>query len=481
MPRAGLAVLLLIVTVAVYGLAFLRPQLGGNPGLRPLYYVDPMHPSYKSDKPGTAPDCGMPLVPVYAGDPADGARTLVSRNAVTIDGATRRRIGIRVAPVTRSAVTHIIRTIGRVAAEDTRVYRINAGVEGIVRQTYSDSIGAPVKKEEKLAAFYAPDFLAASSGFLAANERVPGSGGGDGARTMPFPGALSKQGQGSIQAYTDRLRNLGMSDAQIRRMAETRQLQETIDIVSPVDGVIVARNISPGQHFEHNTEFYRIADLTRVWVMAELSQRELPYSRPGALARITIPGSEREYAARVTDTLPQQDASGATAKLRLEVENRTLLLRPEMLVDVKLPIRLLSAVTAPLDALVDSGARSRVYVETVEGAYEAREVETGWRTDDQVEIRSGLRPGERVVVGATFLVDSESRMQAATPRSAPGQLAATVVKDPNCGMKVDPTSATAGGTTFTQDGTSYYFCSKKCLLEFESRRKSGRHHGDDDD
>jgi len=422
MRRMSLAIAVIAVIAAAYGLGrYHRQSQTGTRAGRVLYYVDPMHPAYKSEKPGVAPDCGMQLVPVLAEDvgkePSPSPPAQLPVGMVSIDGATRRLLGIRLAEVERGAASHAVRVIGRVVPEDTRVYKVNAGVEGFIRQTFDDSVGQLVKKDQRLATYYAPDFLAVASGYLAAVERVPGAVGTDGNRTVPFPGALSKQGVSSIQGYTDRLRNLGMSDVQIKQVADNRQLPETIDVVAPTDGFILARNISPGQHFEHAMEFYRIADLSRVWVVAEVYEQEAPQLRPGGWAKITLRDQGRQLSAHITDSLPQSEAGGGTVKVRLEVDNPTFILRPEMLVDVELPVRLPPAVTVPLDALIDSGARARVYVEHGEGLFEPREVETGWRSGDRAQILSGVKPGERVVVAATFLVDSESRLK--TPASAP--------------------------------------------------------------
>ncbi len=423
MKRTSLAIAVVAAIAASYGIGRYNShsQSGNQTGRHVLYYVDPMHPSYKSDKPGIAPDCGMRLVPVFAEDlgnaqPSSPLAQLPA-GAVAIDAATQRLMGIRVAPVEKKGTTRTVRVIGRVVPEDTRVYRVNSGLGGFIRETYNDSVGMLVKKDQKLASYYSPDFLAVASGFLAANERVPGAVGNDGNRTMPFPGTLSKQGVSSMQGYTDRLRNLGMSDVQIKRIADSRQLPESIDIVAPADGFIVARNISPGQHFDHEMEFYRLADLSRVWVVAEIYEQEAPYLRPGGLAQIHLKDEGRQMPGRITDSLPQSEAGGGTVKLRLEVDNPKFLLRPDMVVDVELPIRLPPAVTVPLDAVVDSGARARVYIERGEGIFEPREVETGWRFGERVEILRGVRLGERVVVEATFLVDSESRLKA--PASGP--------------------------------------------------------------
>ena len=427
MKRTSLAIAVVAAIAASYGIGRYNShsQSGNQTGRHVLYYVDPMHPSYKSDKPGIAPDCGMRLVPVFAEDlgnaqPSSPLAQLPT-GAVAIDAATQRLMGIRVAAVEKSGATRTVRVIGRVVPEDTRVYRINSGLDGFIRETYNDSVGMLVKKDQKLASYYSPDILAVASGFLAASERVPGAVGNDGNRTMPFPGTLSKQGVSSMQGYTDRLRNLGMSDVQIKRMADLRQLPESIDIVAPADGFIVARNISPGQHFDHEMEFYRLADLSRVWVVAEIYEQEAPYLRPGGLAQIHLKDEGRNLPGRITDSLPQSEAGGGTVKLRLEVDNPKFLLRPDKVVDVELPIQLPPAVTVPLDAVVDSGARARVYIERGEGIFEPREVETGWRFGERVEILRGVRPGERVVVEATFLVDSESRLKAPASGPAPAR------------------------------------------------------------
>jgi Cu(I)/Ag(I) efflux system membrane fusion protein len=500
MRRIGIAVAVVAAIAASYGLGRYqtRPQTGAKVERRVLYYVDPMHTAYKSDKPGIAPDCGMRLEPVFAGDdrvPPSSALATLPAGTVGIDGATQQLLGIRIAPVDRSGASRNIRVVGRVLPEDTRTYRLNSGVDGLIRETFNDSVGVAVKKDQKLATYYSPDFLSVASGFLAAVQNVPGAVGKDGARTMPFPGALAKQGTSSLQGYMDRLRNLGMSDVQIQRVAESRQLPEGIDVVAPADGFILARAITPGQHFERNMEFYRIADLSRVWVVAEVNQEEAPYLRPGGMAQVTLKDAGRRLDARITDSLPQSEAGGGTVKLRLELDNPSFALRPEMLVDVELPVRLPPAVTVPLDALVDSGARARVYVERSEGIFEPREVETGWRFGERVEIRRGVQPGERVVVAATFLVDSESRLknaapaampQRSTPQPAgmPGPMAAAkAVKDPNCGMPVDPASAAASGNSLAFGGANYYFCSNKCKQAFQNgpAAASAKRQGDDDD
>jgi Cu(I)/Ag(I) efflux system membrane fusion protein len=433
-----------------------QTKVGHTTARRPLYYVDPMHPSYKSDHPGIAPDCGMKLVAVYAENIVDAPSEIsagMPGGAVRIDGARQQLLGIRVAQVQKSAAARVIRAVGRVAPEDTRVYLVNSGVDGFIRETYNDSVGNLVKKNQKLASYYSPEFLSVASGFLAATERVPGSAAKDGARTVPFPGALAKQGVSSLQGYTDRLRNLGMSDVQIQDIADSRQLPESIDVISPAEGFILSRSITRGQHFDHDMVFYRIADLRKVWVVAEISEHEAAHLRPGAPATVTLPNEGKILHARVADSLPVSETGGGTLKLRLEIDNPKFDLRPEMLVDVQFPVTMPSALTLPVDALVDSGASTRVYVERVDGIFEPREVQTGWRFDDRVEIRNGVAPGERVVVAATFLVDSESRLQAPSAEPTPTpyedkaagdpQHTAKKMKYPNCSKSLGPVNYTS--------------------------------------
>jgi len=316
-----------------------------------------------------------------------------------------------VVPVEKTSGTQRVRLLGRVVPEDTRVYRVNSGMDGFVRETYNDSVGELVKKDQKLATSYVGETLSVASGFLAATAGVPGSVGKDGARTMPFPGAVAKQGVSSLQGYSDRLRNLGVSDAQIKQMSENRQLPESVDIVAPAEGFILARNISPGQHFDRATEFYRIADLSKVWILADIFGSEAQAFQPGAVARVTLSDQRKSFSARVSNVLPQVDPTTRILKLRLEVDNPDFALRPDMFVDVELPVAMPAGLTVPLDAVIDTGRGQRVFVESSSGVFEPRQVQAGWRLGDRVEIVHGLKEGEQVVAAGTFMVDSESRLK----------------------------------------------------------------------
>lgn len=451
-----------------------------------LYWVDPMHPDYKSDHAGIAPDCGMELEPVYA-EPVSAPvspSTQLLPGSVSIDAAKQQLFGIQVASVEKTSGADKLRVLGRVAPEDTRVFKIDSGMDGFVRETFNDSVGALVKKDQKLATYYSSESLSVASGFLAATAGVNPTNNKDGNRTMPYPGAVSKQGFSSVQGYSDRLRNLGMSDAQIEQMAQSRQLPEGIDVVSPADGFIIARNISPGQHFDRSLEFYRIADLNKVWIVADLFAGEAQNVHPGSVAHVSLTGSGKSFTAHVTNLLPEVDPETRTLKLRLEADNPGYALRPDMFVDVELPVSVPSGLTVPVDALIDSGREQRVFVERAAGVFEPRDVKVGWRSANRVQILQGLTESDRVVSAGTFLVDSESRLKSGqtTPKAQPQEkvapktnpepkvtASAGEVKDAACGMMIDAAKAIAEGNTLTRDGTTYYFCSDRCKKKFTAQ------------
>jgi multidrug efflux pump subunit AcrA (membrane-fusion protein)/YHS domain-containing protein len=482
MKKAIYAVVLILVVAAAY-FAGRHEKVGvvaASGPRRVLYWVDPMHPAYKSDKPGIAPDCGMQLEPVYAdgqGSDDSGAAGMPS-GTVKLDSDRQQLAGVRVASAEKVSGTRSVRILGKVAADDRLVYRVVAGVEGWVRETFDASIGSRVKKDEKLATYYSPDFVAQINSYIVTSDRSAIN--------------IKETGRG-VELAALRLRNLGMSEMQIKELGEAHQVPENVYAVSPADGFIIARNISPGLRFERGAEFYRIADLSHVWIMADVFENEARFYHPGMVATVTVPQLGKTLRARVSEVLPQFDPATRTMKVRLEAQNPGFMLRPDMFVDIELPVNLPSGVSVPVDALVDSGRAKRIFVDRGNGFFEPRQVETGVRFDDRVVITSGLKEGERVVVAGTFLVDSESRLKTvaagmhdSTPddhmppagKEYPPQAMATMKQakmpvgetvDHKCGMKIDPAKSAAEGNTLDYHGTKYYFCSRLCKEEFAKR------------
>ena len=219
---------------------------------------------------------------------------------------------------------------------------------------------------------------------------------------------------------------------QIKEIESTRVFAENITIRAPAPSFIIARNVSPGQRFEKGTEWYRLADLSRVWILADLYENEAQYIRPGEKVQVTYPYQKKTFQATVSQVLPQFDPTTRTLKVRLEMDNPDFALRPDMFVDVEFPITLPATVSVPVDAVLDSGLKKTVFIERGNGYFEPRKVETGWRLGDRVQILKGLEPGEKIVVSGNFLIDSESRMKLA----AAGMFG-EVSQDPVCSTYVD--------------------------------------------
>lgn len=458
-------VILVTISLASFAAGYvLRSPSGGigNDGRRVLYYMDPMHPSYKSDKPGIAPDCGMKLEPVYAdgGSFSVPTETAAAPGTVKITSDRQQLIGVKVGTVEKKAVSQGIRLLGRIAVDETRIYRINATVDGWISRTYPNATGSIVRNNEVLAAFYSPDFLSAQNAYifaLSSTDRVA-------EKDINTPGRQAQLDQYKInlRQYRDSLRNLGMGPQQIEEISRSRQYQENVNIASPADGIILARGVSQGQRFEKGTELYRIADLSRVWILADVFENEAMFMKPGVTARVNLPNQSRTFSARVSNAVPQFDAASRTLKVRLEADNPGLLLKPDMFVDVELPVDFQPTIAVPVDAVVDTGLRKVVFVDKGDGYFEPRRVETGWRRGGLVEITRGLMNKERIVVAGTFMIDSESRMQAA----AMG-IYDEGVMDPVCGMYIDEKKARAAGKIIKVSGQDYYFCSPECKHDFE--------------
>lgn len=462
--RIGLLVAAVAILSFLVGRGFHRNQESVR-GRRILYYQDPMHPDYKSDKPGVAPDCGMRLEPVYA-EAAEAAGTLPP-GMVAISEDKQQLMGIRVEAAEKAASRTTVRVLGRVAADETRLYRINSATDGWVRQTFHNTVGTMAKKDEPLVTYYAPEFLGAQQAYLYALnalDRFEGAG-----KETPEQIKLT---EATVQQAVDSLHNLGMGDIQIQEMKRTRKLTQNIAVYAPATGLIVVRNVSPSQRFERGTELYRIADLSRVWILADLFENEEQYFRPGLVAQVRLSYQKRVFVARVSNVLPQFDPATRTMKVRLEVENPDYLLRPDMFVDIDFPVALSPTVTVPTDAVLDSGLRKTVFVEQKTGVFEPRAVETGWRFGDRVEILRGVRPGERVVVSGGFFVDSESRLKVAaagtSSKTAPAEPGQGAARDPACDMAVDADKAAAAGRKSEYRGVTYYFCSDRCKRNFDN-------------
>src|ERR1022692_3754628 len=391
------------------------PKAATGGARRILYYHDPMHPAYKSDKPGIAPDCGMQLEPVYADEagsgPSDGS--VVPPGTVRISAEKQQLIGVRVEEVRQADREETVRTLGRVVADEALLYKVNSGAEGLIREVYGATTGSLVKKEEVLATYFTNDSVTFRN-------------------QQNYLNLLNVKGDAALADFArDTLKLAGLSDAQVEEMARTKKLNSTYRITSPVAGIVLARNVSAGQRFDKGFEFYRIADLTSVWVVANVFENDARLLRSAGGATVRYLG--RAFPTRMSGVLPEFDPNTRALKVRLG-----------------------SAILAPVSAVLDTGLRKTVFVDRGNGFFEPRRVETGARLGDNVVVTGGLTPGERIVVSGNFLIDSESRLQLATTP--------TGVRDPVCGMQVDTSKPVRHQAT--HNGTTYTFCSESCKSKF---------------
>jgi len=426
-----------------------------------LYYTCPMHPQYKSDRPGDAPCCGMRLVPVYVGAAAskNDPATPDPPGMVQVSTAKQQLIGVRTDVVRRASSSRLLRVPGRIAADDARVYRLIAAADGWIRELGRNPAGALVKQDQVLASYYVRDLVITQQNYLYAFQT-------NAQLEQPQANAVPQRNSAALnlRMALEALRGLGMTDFQIQELQRTRDPGPEVRVYSPATGFVLARNISPGQRFDKGAELYRIADLSHVWVMADIFEKDREFLTPGAVAAVRYRG--REFRARLSDLLPQFDGQSRTLKTRFELDNPGFVLRPEMFVDVEVNVNTPSAITVPTDAVIDSGRRKTVYVNRGSGFFEPRPVNTGWRLGDRVQVTDGLEPGESIVVSSNFLIDSESRMQLAAA-GAPASVAPPAAeKDPVCGMDVNPKAPDAIQAKYR--GRTYTFCSQKCKKDFEA-------------
>jgi Cu(I)/Ag(I) efflux system membrane fusion protein len=362
-------------------------------GRRVVAWIDPMYSQgpphlYKSNHPGVAPDCGMKLVPQYAAEAAPAAA-----GGVSIPPQRQQLIGVKLAAAELRDLSRTIRTTGRVAVDERRVAQVRTKFEGFVDALYVNFTGQPVRRGEPLLAVYSPDLLATQNELILAERNH------------------SDLGKTLADAARTRLRLLDMSAADIDRVTRTGKPMRDVVLRSPVSGVVTAKNAVLGARAMPADMLYEIADLSHVWVLADVYESELQSVRVGTPAQVLVGGQTLDGS--VTFIGPVVAAATRTASVRIELDNRAGLLKPDMFADVILQAPLGSSVTVPDSAVMNTGARSVVFVARGNGTFEPREVVTGAKADGFYAIRSGVQPGERVVVDANFLVDSESRLKSA--------------------------------------------------------------------
>lgn len=363
-----------------------------------LYWVDPMHPAYKSDKPGTAPDCGMDLVPVYEGDsgPAGGAQSNVAGHSnVKVTTERQKLIGVQTAAAETRTIGRTVRTVGRVTVDETRLHTITTKFDGYIEKLYVDYTGKDVRRGQPLFSIYSPELLATQQEYLLALRA---------AQHAPL----------LLESARRRLQLWDVSASDIRQLERTGVTRKTVTIASPASGVVLNKMAVEGARISAGAPMFEIAGLDRVWILADVYESELGSVRVGAAATVTLSHQGgRTFDGKVTFIAPTVDPMTRTTKVRIEADNQDGSLKPEMYADVVIQEPARTVTVVPESAVLATGTRSLVFVVGSDGAFEPREVDTGVRSDRFIEIRRGVAAGEKVATQANFLIDSESRLKAA--------------------------------------------------------------------
>ncbi|MGA2990091.1 MAG: efflux RND transporter periplasmic adaptor subunit [Candidatus Korobacteraceae bacterium] len=369
-----------------------------------LYWYDPMHPTYKSDKPGIAPDCGMELVPKYA-DEAGGQEA--AAGTVNITPARQQLIGVRTATVEQKRLTRDIRTTAQIVPDETRIAHIHVKVSGFVDKVYVDFVGQLVKKGQPVFTLYSPDLVATEQEYLIAKrgERTLGS--------APYQ-EVSQGAQSLLRSARERLKLWDISDEQIRKLDETGEVSKTLTIYSPITGFVTDRKVFPQVSVTPEMDLYVVSDLSTIWANADIYEYELPFVKVGQVAKLQLsyyPG--KTYSGRIAYIYPSLDPNTHTAKARIAIPNSNFELKPQMFADVQLKIDYGKKIVVPQDAILNSGNEQTVFVAHDDGSFEPRKVTVGPALDGNAVVLSGLKAGETIVTSGNFLIDSESRMKSA--------------------------------------------------------------------
>ena len=429
-------VVLSLAAILYFSFGMNGPRTGTKPGItastsKEDYYC-PMHTTYHSDKPGNCPVCFMKLVKVEKAPARDsaGVEAKVSQampgvpienappepapgtssaGALYIAPQKQQLIGMRSVAATVQPLVREIRTVGKVAFDETKVTHIHTKVSGYIEEVFADYVGKSVRKGEPLFTIYSPDLVSTQQEYLLAlkSRNI--------LRNSSFPDIAS--GSANLLAATrQRLQLWDVTDEEIQRLEKDGTVKRATALNSPVNGVVTERTAyQHGTFVDPEKDLFTIADLSRVWVLADVYEYELPFVKVGQMADVDFPSADnaKTLRGRVSFVYPYLDPKTRTAQVRLEFSNPGFALKPGMFANIRLSANLGNQLVVPQDAVLNTGTEQYVFLDLGRGYVEPRLVEAGPPTGDFYSIRKGLKAGDRVVTAANFIVDAESRLKGA--------------------------------------------------------------------
>jgi membrane fusion protein, copper/silver efflux system len=374
-----------------------------------VYYC-PMHPTVVSDKPGSCPICGMALVK-HTSNPANDLTKMAGTELQALSLSPEQRVTANVKTVRVALDTHTgeLVTTGRVTFDERRLAQVSAYTAGRIERLFVNFTGDTVRRGQAVGTIYSPDLFATQQEYLLSldnRERM---------RRAGFAGARSAS-EDLVESTRRRLLLFGMTDAQVAQVERTRKPILATNIISPVSGVVTKKLAVEQQYVGQGQALIEVADLSSVWVEADVYEQQLPSVSVGDKVEITaaaVPG--RTFNGSIAFIGPVLEGATRTARVRIELANPRLLLKPDMYVNARIIGAPAPAhIMVPASAVVDRGQQQFVWVETQPGTYEPRPVTTGGRHGEAIVIASGLSEGDVVVVEGGFLLDSEAQLRSAT-------------------------------------------------------------------
>ena len=366
-----------------------------------LYYRNPMGLPDTSTVP-KKDQMGMDYIAVYEGEdeaaPGDGLKISLERV---------QKLGVRTQPAELRALTRVVRASGRVEVDERLLATIAPKFEGYVERLHVNTTGEPVKAGQPLFEVYSPELVSAQREYAIATRGV---------KALKDANPESRAGMAQLaESSLTRLRNWDVSSEQIATLERTGEATRTVTFRSPATGIVMEKKAVSGMRFMPGEMLYQVADLSRVWVLADVNEQDINLVANGRKAQVRINAyPARSFEGVVTYVYPTLKTETRTVSVRLELANPGGLLKPGMYAQVELDSAASAKVVAvPASAVIDSGVRRVVIVQVGEGRFDPREVETGARSDDWIEVRSGVKEGDAVVVAANFLIDAESNLRAA--------------------------------------------------------------------
>ncbi len=366
-----------------------------------LYWYDPMVPGQKFDKPGKSPFMDMQLEPKYADEGGGEANKDSEAAAVTISSQTTQNLGIRLEKVATRSFGESLSAIGRIEPDERRFYVVQTRIPGFVERLFVRAVGDPVSKGQKIAEVYAPELLVAQQEYLALLT------------------LNDVDGDNSLkQAARHRLKLLGMSEGEIAGISKTGKSSPRFGVYAPASGVLTELGVREGGQLMTGSSLMQTSDLSQVWLIAEVPERDAARLKPGLAAEVQLQSLPGEvFKGKVSYLYPILNEVSRTLQVRIELPNKRNLLRPGMYANVKFTGQTHEALSAPAESIIATGKRNVVIVKEAHG-YRPVEIETGQERDGYTEILGGLSEGEEVVASGQFLIDSEASLSGVLARLA---------------------------------------------------------------